>query len=511
MNLSAKRGLGVQTGPGYVSRPPSASGEPVSYAKWSAARDQALAHVLAGQRRVVVVGPPGTGKTLLLRSLAGALRSLRWTVRLHTRGDIGTSPSDDVPGADSSAVLLIDEADRLTAGELSLLAPKFDGAVVLAGLESLAAEGGPAIVRLTPLEHDEVGPFLTAWLAHSGQPPNLLGTGAVTALVACSGGIPRVLAMLASAAIWVADMEHAAQVTAGHVAEAILLRDGIGLNAPSSTNTVDVPALAEAAPDAVAEPAAAPARGATPKTPSAKRLLMAGACAAAVLVLACGWLLWPAASPQRQASVQQTEPAAPRLPPVPSVALQPAAAEPASMSQPLQAEAVPAALNGLPALLAMPRSVDPSPAPELLVLLRAAEMPGQAALVAASASLAPPSMLLDRVPQLSTPKPPTPPLADPPPSTPAMAPAVVEQLLRRGNQALVIGDTSAARLLFARAATGGSAVAATAAGRAYDPAFLGGGHMHVVPDPAMAAEWYQRAAALGDPEASALLRRLQLR
>ncbi|MBX6375692.1 MAG: hypothetical protein IRZ13_15850 [Acetobacteraceae bacterium] len=86
---------------------------------------------------------------------------------------------------------------------------------------------------------------------------------------------------------------------------------------------------------------------------------------------------------------------------------------------------------------------------------------------------------------------------------------MLQALIRRGDEMLALGDVSAARLLYERAANAGSASAAVAAGRTYDPAVLRViGALEIRPDPAAAAAWYRRAAALGDPAATAMLRRL---
>jgi len=65
------------------------------------------------------------------------------------------------------------------------------------------------------------------------------------------------------------------------------------------------------------------------------------------------------------------------------------------------------------------------------------------------------------------------------------------------------GDLSAARLFYRRAAGLGSAQAATALGRTYDPAFLASTKATgIQPDRATAAAWYRKGAALGDPAAA---------
>jgi hypothetical protein len=80
-------------------------------------------------------------------------------------------------------------------------------------------------------------------------------------------------------------------------------------------------------------------------------------------------------------------------------------------------------------------------------------------------------------------------------------------LRHQGDQALAAGDIAAARPLFERAAEGGDARAATEAGKTYDPNVLTG-TSSVMADPARAAAWYRKGAALGDGQAAGLLQRL---
>jgi TPR repeat protein len=92
--------------------------------------------------------------------------------------------------------------------------------------------------------------------------------------------------------------------------------------------------------------------------------------------------------------------------------------------------------------------------------------------------------------------------------TPADA-ALQAALMRRGEALLQIGDISAARLSFARAATAGNAAAASAIARTYDPGFLGAiGVRGLTGDLATAISWYRRAAALGDATAPERVRAL---
>jgi hypothetical protein len=102
-------------------------------------------------------------------------------------------------------------------------------------------------------------------------------------------------------------------------------------------------------------------------------------------------------------------------------------------------------------------------------------------------------------------------LAVPPmrPATTAPTPpeqSMAEFYTKRGDEMLAIKDISAARKFYEYAANAGSASAAMAIAKTYDPAFLS--QLQVVglrPNPEMTATWYRKAAALGDPNAVAWL------
>lgn len=122
------------------------------------------------------------------------------------------------------------------------------------------------------------------------------------------------------------------------------------------------------------------------------------------------------------------------------------------------------------------------------------------------------------------PSPPTTSAAAPPPqkvsatvpnrgraSPQASAPkTVTDALLKRGGALLAAGDILGARLAYQRAAEDGDGRAALAMGKTYDPVYLkdaGVFGVHAQPD--RAAEWYAKAAALGEHEASMRLTRLR--
>lgn len=93
----------------------------------------------------------------------------------------------------------------------------------------------------------------------------------------------------------------------------------------------------------------------------------------------------------------------------------------------------------------------------------------------------------------------------PQPAAPAarrMDPDEVAGLLKRAKSMLAIGDISSARLLLERAADAQEAEAALMLGTTYDPLVIGNQDMRsITPDPAMARQWYQKAAALGSADA----------
>ena len=101
----------------------------------------------------------------------------------------------------------------------------------------------------------------------------------------------------------------------------------------------------------------------------------------------------------------------------------------------------------------------------------------------------------------------------PHPSTPtrtAQELAAAAAFTSRGDAKLALQDIVAARGFYEYAANAGSARAAMALAETYDPTFLSAmGAMGTKPNPAMAANWYRKAAALGDRGAEARLRTLE--
>lgn len=96
------------------------------------------------------------------------------------------------------------------------------------------------------------------------------------------------------------------------------------------------------------------------------------------------------------------------------------------------------------------------------------------------------------------------------PATRRMDPDEVAGLLKRAKGLLAVGDIAAARLLLERAADAQEAEAALMLGTSYDPLIIGNQDMRsITPDPAMARQWYQKAAALGSADARRRLSELR--
>jgi len=89
-----------------------------------------------------------------------------------------------------------------------------------------------------------------------------------------------------------------------------------------------------------------------------------------------------------------------------------------------------------------------------------------------------------------------------PDKVPPSSAAMVDALLKQGKAMLSIGDISAARLLFTRAAQSGNGEAALALGDTYNSVFLA---EHGVAGPQadleLAKRWYRQAFAFGEPRA----------
>src|SRR6266481_3791731 len=122
------------------------------------------------------------------------------------------------------------------------------------------------------------------------------------------------------------------------------------------------------------------------------------------------------------------------------------------------------------------------------------------------------------LPPAATPVATVPVAAAPAAAVPAAAPPAARRidaeelatLLKRARSLIAIGDIAPARLLLKRAADAQEATAALLLAQTYDPAVLGKQDMRsIAPDPALAREWYQKAARYGSVDAQQRLSQMQ--
>lgn len=304
-----------------------------------------------------------------------------------------------------------------------------------------------------------------------------------------------------------------------------------GAPTPPETVVTRIPAAAAPPPPPAPLPSSEPAVAETPKPLSRAMLkmlpeededetergglsrvyiLLAAACA--VLLLAGGgfvyWQSLGGESTAPQTALLTDRPATAL--PVPAQEITPPAGAPAPTA--LKPAPVPPVVAPVPA---------PTPVPAPPVVAKAP---------AAVPSVPPASDTRPKTPDIAsvTPAIPPPPALDskpaaapPPPvaSAPAAAPPAstvssqeLAQLVARGDELLATGDIAAARLFYQRAAEQGSALAATAVGQTYDPIYLEQARVRGVRgDAKLAAEWYRKATAAGDPQADLRLKRLLAR
>ena len=82
--------------------------------------------------------------------------------------------------------------------------------------------------------------------------------------------------------------------------------------------------------------------------------------------------------------------------------------------------------------------------------------------------------------------------------------------MKRARGLLAAGDIPPARLLLERAADAQDPTAALMLAQTYDPAVLGKQDMRsIAPDPALARDWYQKAARYGSVNAQQRLSQMQ--
>ncbi|HSU07309.1 MAG TPA: hypothetical protein VLI93_17230, partial [Acetobacteraceae bacterium] len=208
----------------------------IAHRAWSAARDQILPLVTAGPGLVAVLGPPGSGKTTLLRDLATTLDERGHAACML---DFGDHPIE----IGSAAIVLVDEADRMSAARLDELYRRRRVAIVLAALpafaERLDHHPDLIVIQLTALSPDEACAFVAEQLTQLGLPLSCLTEAAWARLIAHGGGVPRLLVALLKLTLFVAAEEHAERVTGAHVEAAVEVRGGSAVVAKAGPVAVE--------------------------------------------------------------------------------------------------------------------------------------------------------------------------------------------------------------------------------------------------------------------------------
>jgi type II secretory pathway predicted ATPase ExeA len=169
-----------------------------------------------------------------------------------------------VYGAGRQALLIIDEAQNLTADgleEVRMLTnlhsenhallqivlvgqPELKAQLTLPGMRQLAQR---VAVRyhLTGLNREETGRYIAARLATAGGRPDLFTPAAVDLIYRISGGIPRAINLACQAALVYGLAEEAASITQDIVRKIMADNLGVGLAAPGAAESTEPGAPAD--------------------------------------------------------------------------------------------------------------------------------------------------------------------------------------------------------------------------------------------------------------------------
>lgn len=207
-------------GPGSPFRLNSLPQDAFAHPEWTRVEREALA-LVEKREHLLLLGRPGTGKSLLLRSLNQTLKGTGVSVR-QLRSD---DPLDDLASED---VLLVDEAELLATTKCDQIL-RLPNALVMAGLPNLPERVSVCpdtfrCVTLEPLSPADVARFVIARLVENNLPRDTFMPDALVALALRSGGLLRVVIILAGAAMFFAEQRGAAKVTAEDVADAESMR-----------------------------------------------------------------------------------------------------------------------------------------------------------------------------------------------------------------------------------------------------------------------------------------------
>jgi hypothetical protein len=506
-------------------------------------------------RPVFLLGAAGSGKSMLADEVAHELARRYGVARIEGRSDLGM---DEVVaachrgfaadawnavalGADETMelgrtganVLIVDRAEQIPPSLIVQLVAASGGVpgllpshrILFVGRDELTDiietwqmrnhRGAAVVVRVEPWHGDVVVPFLRHCLRAEGLcEPDLLSEPVIREIAAEADGNPGRMVEFARRTLLSAVRDRADPAAPRDVSPV-----------PDVPHTTIVKLAAAEKPPAVVppEPATTPALALMPVTEMARshpamaprRFIRVGLPVGAVIV--AGGLIWlfdrpavldlvlppqvaaaPAAvrepasavatiAPRAVTPVQSPSPA----PPAPVVE---AAAEPTSPP----ADAAPS--QPAPASPIQPTAVPPTPVPET-------PPPAAVPVVQSQVQNTQPPAAPAAAPVTAAAGTPAP--APAPAARPAPAPMAEDDLILRGDDLLANGDFAAARLFYLQAAKTGSAKAATAVARTYDPMVLTRlGVLGAHGDPDKAAEWYRKAVALGDTTAAEPLRRL---
>ena len=278
------------------------------------ARERLMAAIRRGDPLTVLAGRPGMGKTLLLAMIEQACRADGINVRTVARGDMAHTALGSDP-----ELLLIDEADTINAATLKALAP---GTAEAAAATMVFAAAQPAlhrissdvrttIVDLRPLDPAEARDFLLSRAAQAGR-VNLFTPEALDIIVDAGRGSPRLLRVLAGAAMFQAVSDGIAQVMPEHASLAAAMQGSL-FGRPAAEPQLPVPANdlgprvdVEDRPRRLLAPLARPMA-----RESAAALAVAASVALVALVLPVFSLPDPAAVPSMAVSTASAAQAAP--------------------------------------------------------------------------------------------------------------------------------------------------------------------------------------------------------
>ena len=453
-----------------------------------------------------IEGRPGLGLGDVARACRLGFRSDAWAGLVSEAGDARElgRPGDNLLIVDGAEAILPRVIEQMVAASNGCdLLPSHR--ILFAGGEELAEIietgqvrnhwGAPVVVDLKPWHGDVVVAFLRQRLKAEGlEDSGLLAEATLRKIAAEADGNPGRMLDLGRRMLEPAGRDPPDGVEPAEPAPSPDLR----------RTTITKLAAAERPKAALfVEPSAAPPLALRPTTaalvhqPMASRRWILKLGLPVCIAAAAGYLIWTfdlSASGDRTVP-QQTVAAGPASAAIPApaavamLAVAPSAIPPSAVPPPpIEAPAPVAASTG--ATDAAPSVVSPPAAPASSVPLPA-EAQNTLPAVSASPAAAPA---------------PSPPTVVEGPSVPSIP---AEALIARGDALLTNGDFAAARLFYLQAAKGGSAKAALAVARTYDPLALTRlGVIGARGEPDKAMEWYRKAADLGDPAAVEPLRRL---